>query len=120
MSSSWWKSTSGEAASVRSNRQAPNLNQAGELRRCGSAEELKAQTLSQRAGPCTSPMHRRNASTLDATGYWIGVWNPGSANASTFYYGELQFVDGRILPKTASEDPYAHWWGSKAARRCQD
>jgi hypothetical protein len=66
--------------------------------------------------PLTNNQHRyavcacRNASTLDATGYWIGVWNPSTANATTFYYGDLQYVDGRVLPKSASEDPYAHWW----------
>jgi hypothetical protein len=46
---------------------------------------------------------------LDATGYWIGVWNPISTSSTTEYLGSNQYMDGRLVPRYASEDPYAHW-----------
>jgi hypothetical protein len=71
---------------------------------CGGAGSC-----SPSARACCHLLCRRNASTLDATGYWIGVWNPTSVNSTTVYLGENQFIDGTILPRYASEDPYAHW-----------
>jgi hypothetical protein len=110
-SSSWWSSTSGEAAHAAA--EGAPLERACSFLltsncRPSSAVLTRMLTASISIKPTkTAPC--RNASTLDATNYWIGVWNPSTGNSSTFYFGDLQFMDGRILPKSASRDPYAHW-----------
>jgi hypothetical protein len=37
------------------------------------------------------------------------VYNQLSQTSTTVYLGENQFMDGTILPRYASEAPYAHW-----------
>jgi hypothetical protein len=76
--------------------------------RCGCTISVSPPQPLLRPHDCTP--RDRNASVLDATGYWIGVYNPISNTASTTeYLGSNQYMDGRLVPRYASEDPYAHW-----------